>query len=111
MIRVVQYDVIRTLGTGAYEEAGFGHKGWVIETKRRKIVRIETDVVLLGNAAGTRAERAPILGHLRTVLAVRRYDHPFPAQRVPAEFIHSVHFFILGVTFQTLAAELPHPIR
>jgi hypothetical protein len=110
VIRVIEYHVVCSLCARAHEQSDFGSKRRVVETERREIVRIETNVVLLGDAAGARTKRAPVLWHLRAVLPVRRHYHPFPKQGVPAEFIHNVHFFILGVTFQTLATEVSHLI-
>src|SRR5208337_3452255 len=53
-----------------------------------KIVGINIAVIVVRNSPRARAEWAPILRHLRSVLAMGGRRDPFTNRRIPAEFSH-----------------------
>jgi hypothetical protein len=68
--------------------AAFRLKRRSVQSERRKIIRIKIDVVMIGNVARSRIEGAPVGGHLRPVLPVRRDPHPLTQQRMPPKLAH-----------------------
>ena len=64
-----------------------------IGAQRRKIVGITVDVKLFRHLSAARAEGAPILGHLRTGLAVARDHRPVAQYGIPSKFSHGCSSF------------------
>ena len=70
VLRRVQDHVAGAARTGFGKKPGFGSERIGIGRKRRKIIRIKIDVVVIGHVAGSGIERTPIGRHLRTVLPI-----------------------------------------
>src|SRR5439155_18038524 len=60
----------------------------IVKRERGEVVGIEMNVVVVRNLPRSGAERAPIRGHLRTILTVRRDHHPLLENWMPAKLAH-----------------------
>src|SRR5258706_3046792 len=76
MLRVIEYDVAVPARCGSPVEALHFLERLIVRLKRREVVGINVNVVVIRNMARARAKRALILRHLRAILPVRRHHHP-----------------------------------
>jgi hypothetical protein len=73
---MVDHYVTHAPGARGSKEARTRIERGTVELKGGKIVRVEVDIVVVGNTARARIERAPVLGHLRPILPDGRHHHP-----------------------------------
>ena len=106
VIGMIEDDVGGAARAGGAEQARLRRKRRTVQREGGEIVRIQEDVVIVGNVARSRIEGAPVGGHLRPVLTNRGHRHPLAQQRMPAKFTHS---FIVGCrAAQRLPQQVAH---
>ena len=77
VVRRVQNHIAGSPGPGRRERIiVLRLKGFRIERKGGKVVRVQQYIIILRNAARSWAERAPVCRHLRPLLAVSRNHYP-----------------------------------
>ena len=89
MIWMIENHVALTVGWADLVEAvALDRWLWRRDGKSGKIIGVDVNVVFVGHASGTRAEGAPVFGHLGTPLAMGGSRNPFPKRGIPATFRH-----------------------
>ena len=78
MLRMIEDDVAGAARAGLPVESRGLLKRGIARVKRREIVGIEVNVVMIGNPPRAGAKGAPVLRKMRAILAVRRYNYPLP---------------------------------